>query len=84
MEAEAEMNVHVEDRPHPLLPERLLDLLPNSVAENRETAAKRQKIRNWISAAALFYVLMLAGFAAFFLWKKQDVTKLTASVGKLR
>ncbi|NCF85688.1 MAG: hypothetical protein GWQ08_09160 [Verrucomicrobiaceae bacterium] len=84
LEAEAEMNVHVEDRPHPLLPERLLDLLPNSVAENRETAAKRQKIRNWISAAALFYVLMLAGFAAFFFWKKQEVTKLTASVGKLR
>ena len=84
LEAEAEMNVHVEDRPLPLLPERMLDLLPNSVAANRETAAKRQKIRNWVSAAALFYILMLAGLAAFYFWKKQEVSKLTDSVGQLR
>lgn len=78
------MSVLTEERPQPLLPEKLLDLLPNVVAENRETAAKRKKIRNWISAAALFYILLLAGFAAFYFWKSREVEDLSAGVENLR
>lgn len=83
LESELEMSVLVEERPHPLLPEKGLDLLPNLVAENRETASKRQKIRNWISAAALFYILLLAGFAAFYFWKSREVEDLQANVDTL-
>ena len=84
LEGELEMSVLVEERPAPLLPETMLDLLPNTVAQNRIDAARRQKIRNWISAAALFYVLLVAGFAAFYFWKKQEVGKLQTSVNDLR
>lgn len=84
LEAELEMNVLTEERPHPLLPETPLDLLPNQVAANREAAARRQKIRNVVSLAALTYVCILLSFAGYFYWKKQEVRQLDATVADLR
>ncbi len=83
LENDLEMSVHMEDRPQPLLPEELLELLPNKVAANRQAAAKREKIRNIISTAALLYVLMLAGFAAFYFWKQREVEALGNTVKAL-
>ena len=84
LEKELEMSVHTEERPHPLLPEQPLEILPNIVASNRQSAAKAAKIRNAISAAALVYLLILAGFAAFLVWKKRQVEDLSVSVQNLK
>ncbi len=83
LENELEMSVHHEARPHPLLPETPLDLLPNAVAANREAAVRRQKIQNGVSLAGLSYFLLLAGFAAFYFWRLQEVKKLQSTVSNL-
>lgn len=83
LEGELEMGVHSEARPHPLLPEEPLDLVPNSVASNREAAARRQKIRNWVSLAGLSYFLLLAGFGAYYFWRLQEVKALRTTVSTL-
>lgn len=83
LETELEMSVLVEGRPEPLLPEAPLEILPNEVAANRASAARRQKIRNIISLAATAYVLLLAGFAAFYFWRTTEVKELQTSVNNL-
>jgi|MDTC01.1.fsa_nt_gb hypothetical protein len=84
MEEELEMSVLSEERPHPLLPEEPLELLPSDVAAHRKTAAKRQKIRNWISAAALLYLLAVVGLGVNYFLKQRQVENLEASAQKLR
>ena len=84
LENELEMSVLTEERPHPLLPEEMLGLVPNVVASNRQAAARAAKICNFISAAALIYMLILAGFAAFLFWKKREVKDLSVNVQNLK
>ncbi len=84
MERELEMSVLNEDRPHPLLPEEPLELLPSEVAMHRESAAKRQKVRNWISAAALLYLLAIVGLGVNYFLKKRQVETLQANAETLR
>ncbi len=80
LENDLEMTVLFEDRPSPLLPEEPLDLLPSEVALNREAAARRQKIRNWVALAGLAYLLLIAFFGVQFYLMKRKVGKLDAAV----
>ena len=83
LENELEMSMLTESRPLPLLPEDLLGLLPNEVASNREAAARRQKIRHWVSAATLAYLLMLACFAGVYVWKMREKEQIKVVVENL-
>lgn len=84
LEQELEMPVHAEERPRPLLPEEPLDLLPKEVAINRSRTARRQKIRNWVSLAAMLYLAGIAFFAVQFVLKKRKVTTLKTEVAQLQ
>ena len=69
-----ELPVALEDRPAPLLPEKPLELLPQLVAENREAAERRRRIRNIITLAALAYLAV----AGYFFYQIFDAKKKLA------
>lgn len=84
IENELDLSVLSEERPSPLLPEEPLDLLPKQVAEEREIASRRQKIRNWATAAACLYLLVAASFVVLYFMQKRHANTLQGEVARLQ